>query len=128
MRKLTPTSEEIEELRQTAPAGPLVAVNLLKFNLTDGGRAAYAKYMSAASDAMPEGVKILYTGTAGPDFGGGEDWDCVGIVEYPSADVFADFIMSQEYQSKAAPIRPQALERTLWLISFPKPMEEMLTG
>ena len=77
---------------------------------------------------MPEGVKVIYTGSAGIDFGGGEDWDAVAIVEYPSTEVFAAFVMSAEYQQKAVPHRPRALERTVWMVSFPQSVEEILAG
>ena len=125
MRKLTPTAEELAALRRNSPSGPLVAVNLLKFK-PDGGRAAYSRYMEAASAALPVGVKVLHVGTAGPDFGGGEDWDFVIIAEYPSADSFADFVTSQRYREHALPLRPQALERTVWLVSYPATLDAIL--
>ena len=50
MVKLTPTLDEIEALRRTAPAGPIVITNLLRFK-PNGGRAAYAAYLQAAHAA-----------------------------------------------------------------------------
>jgi hypothetical protein len=61
MTKLTPTIEEIEALRKTTPPGPVVIVNLLKFK-PEGGREAYARYMSEASRSSYPGVEIIYAG------------------------------------------------------------------
>lgn len=99
----------------------MVAINLLKFKSPDG-LAAYRKYMAAATAAAPADLKVLYTGKAGPDFGGGEDWDFVIIVEYASVDSFAAFVTSPEYRKQAVPHRASALERTLWMASFPAPL------
>jgi hypothetical protein len=118
MTKLTPTLEELHALRKTMPPGPVVMVNLLKFK-PDGGREAYAKYARAAAGAAPEGMRIVYAGTAGPDIAGGESWDFVILAEFPSFDVFAEFIGGQKYQEQALPHRPAALERTLWMVSQP---------
>ena len=66
MNKLSPTVEEIEALRKSAPPGPVVMVNLLKFK-PDGGREAYFKYIQAATPAAPKGMRIVYSGKAGAD-------------------------------------------------------------
>ncbi len=124
MKKLSPTVEELEALRKAAPPGPVVMVNLLKFK-PDGGRGAYAKYAQAASQDGPQGMRVIYSGSAGVDMAGGEDWDFVAIVEYASFDSFADFIGGQIYQEQAIPLRPVALEKTLWMISHPVDVAEI---
>ena len=124
MRKLSPTVEAIEALRKTAPPGPVVMVNLLKFK-PDGGREAYAKYLQATSPTIPAGMRILYSGKAGADVAGGEDWDFVGLAEYPSFNAFADMAASPIYQKQAIPFRPAALEKTLYMISYPADVSEI---
>jgi uncharacterized protein (DUF1330 family) len=126
MRKLSPTVEEIEALRRTVPPGPVVMVNLLKFK-PDGGREAYAKYLQATTPVVPPGMRILYSGKAGADVADGEDWDFVGIAEYPSFKAFADMVVSPTYQIQAIPIRPAALEKTLLMISQPADVSELFS-
>ena len=100
----------------------MVAVNLLKFR-PDGGYDAYLKYIEAAMPGAPSDMKILYTGKAGPELGEGDDWDFVIIVEYSSVDSFASSVMSRPYREDAEPYRAAALEKTVWLTSFPAPLE-----
>lgn len=124
MKKLTPTADEMEELLRTAPEGPMVAINLLKFE-ADGGLEAYKKYLEAGEKVSQTEVKILFAGKTTKDFGGGEDWDYSIIVEFPSARVFADTIMGEGYQQQAVPWRPLALERTLWMPCFPASLDQL---
>ena len=92
MTKLSPTVAEIEELRSTAPKGPVVMINLLKFR-SDGGHAAYRRYLEVAWKAVAElenggapPLKSLYSGRAGKDVADGEDWDFVIVMEYADFD------------------------------------------
>jgi uncharacterized protein (DUF1330 family) len=124
MKKLSPTIEEIEVLRKTMPPGPVVMVNLLKFK-PDGGREAYARYLQAATSAMPADYRVLYCGKAGADVADGEDWDFVILVEYPSFDAFADMAVSQIYQTQAIPFRPAALEKALFMVSHSADVSEI---
>ena len=123
MKKLTPTVEEMEALRATMPPGPVVVVNLLKFK-ADGGREAYSRYWQALP-AFPPGTRILYSGEAGPDLAAGEDWDFVLLVEYSDFDALAGAATRPEYQSGAASLRPDALEKTLAMISYPAAVSEI---
>jgi uncharacterized protein (DUF1330 family) len=117
MSKLSPTVEEIDGLRRIAPKGPIVMINLLKFRPGDG-RQYYKRYIEITTTVMPQGTTILYTGQAGRDVAAGEDWDFVGIVEYPSFEAFANMVTSDVYQNIAAPLRPLSLLKTLFMISF----------
>lgn len=122
MNKLTPTIEEIEALRRTVPPGPVVIVNLLKFK-PGGGRAAYARYMEAARAAAFPGVEILHAGVAVGDVAAGEDWDYVILARYPDFDAFAGAVTHPAYQIDAAAHRPDALEKTLMLVTRPESLE-----
>ena len=116
--KVSPTVEEIEALRKTVPPGPVVMINLLRFR-PKGGREAYARYLQVASSVAPPEVSLRYVGNAGADVAAGEEWDFVILGEYPSFDVFADFMVHPVYQNEAVPLRTLALERALFMISQP---------
>jgi hypothetical protein len=121
MNKLSPTVEEIEALRATAPVGPVVMINLLKF-LPNGGREAYRRYIETATRASVDAgtvTKVIYNGTAGPDVANGEDWDYVIVVEYACIDDYANLMVHPIYQHEAIPIRKQALSKALFMASFP---------
>ena len=121
MAKLSPTVAEIETLRKTAPKGPVVMINLLKF-LPDGGREAYKRYIEASTRASVDlgtEMKVLHAATAGTDVADGEDWDYVAVVEYASIDHYADLMVHPIYQNEAIPIRQQALSKALFMASYP---------
>lgn len=124
MRKLTPTAEELDALRRDAPPGQLIAINLLKFR-NGGGVAAYRAYAEAAFSCKPADSGLIYMGRAGPEFGGGETWDFVIIASYSSAASFCDFIASEAYRERAVPLREEALERTLWMASYPATLDDL---
>ena len=123
--KLTPTPEEIESLSQRIGSGPVTIVNLLKFRDGEAGRAAYRRYMTASRPASSPRVEILYAGRAIADVGGGEDWDYIIIARYPDFADFAGTVTHPAYQVDAAAHRPEALEKTVMIVSREGPLEEL---
>ena len=68
--------------------GPILMLNLLRF-APDGGAEAYARYGAAAAPFLEKaGASIRYLGQVAGTFIGGEDWDEVILVEYPSKAAF----------------------------------------
>ena len=121
MHKLSPTVEEIRELKDEAPEGRIVMINLLKFR-ADGGREAYRRYLEAANAARREGVqppRLLYAGIVGDDFGDGEDWDFLMLAEYDDYNHYAETMLNPLYRDAVVPIRSEALEKTLFMVSHP---------
>lgn len=117
MPKVSPTVAEIEAMRTTVPPGPVVIVNLVKFQPGDG-KANYARYMEASRPAIQNaGVEVLYAGKAGKDIADDEQWDIVILARYPSFDVFADFVTHPIYQSVAIPFRDKGLKKALFMVS-----------
>lgn len=113
--KLSPTDEELAALAARIPEGPIVIINLLKFQ-PDGGREAYARYMESARGASHPEIEILHAGSVSADVGGGEDWDYSIIARYPR---FADFmsVVTSEAWRAADVHRHKALERTVMIVS-----------
>lgn len=89
---------------------PVTMLNLLAFR-PDGGRERYEEYGAAVAPLL-EGVggRIVWLGEASPALLGGESWDLVALVEYPSRQAFLDMVGSDEYQA-IAHLRTEALER-----------------
>lgn len=115
--KLGPTHDEIDRLRATAPDGPIAVINLLKFMPGPGGKAAYLRYAQAAGGARHPDCEVIHTGPAFHDFGTGEDWDYIIIARYPRFEDFAWSVTQDAWQEDGARHRPEALERTLMIVS-----------
>jgi uncharacterized protein (DUF1330 family) len=116
---LTPDPEQIHALRNEVGAGPVVMVNLLKFKQPDG-LAAMARYGQITAPLIQrQNGEVLYAGNAGPVVAGSEDWDMVLLVRFPDIESFIGLAADPVYQTRARPLREEALERTLWMVTQP---------
>jgi uncharacterized protein (DUF1330 family) len=117
-----PDAETFERLRKESPDGAIVLLNLLKYREPDG-REAFARYGQITGPLIASaGGQVIFGGTAGPVLTGSDtDWDDVLIVRFPSIESFLGMIESDTYTGKAAPIRAEALEATLWMAMNPFP-------
>jgi len=118
---LTPTVSQVEALREQVGPGPVVMLNLLKFHQPDG-REAMARYGAVSGPLlMRSRGEVVYAGEAGPLIAGreGEDWDTVILVRFPDIESFISLVADPVYQTEARPLREEALERTLWMVSRP---------
>lgn len=96
---INPSREQIEALQKLELDGPLIMVNLLKFN-PDGGAEEYARYgQKAAPFIAKAGAKVRYLGHVMATVIGGEEWDEVILVEYPSKQAFFDMTGDPDYPS-----------------------------
>ncbi len=76
---------------------PVVMLNLLAFK-PDGGRERYEEYGEGVAPLLEKaGGRIVFLGEPSPALLGGEAWDLVVLVEYPSRQAFLDMIGSEEY-------------------------------
>ncbi|MBG6120097.1 MULTISPECIES: hypothetical protein [unclassified Sphingobium] len=117
MPKLGPDLPEIAAMRERAPAGRIAVVNLLKFKPGAEARQAYARYMRHAHPAAHPDCTILHAGPAFHEFGTGEEWDYIIIAGYPCFEDFAATVSHDAWQTDGARHRPDALERTLMIVS-----------
>jgi uncharacterized protein (DUF1330 family) len=93
-----PTSEQIQELLAGPQDEPVVMVNLLRFKPTadgaDTGLSGEDTYRRYAEKMVPyvqsKGGRVLWTGRVDSQVigTGGEEFDMVAVVEYPSRAVF----------------------------------------
>ncbi len=115
---LTPNAEEVAALRDQVGDGPVIIMNLLKYN-EPGGREAFGAYAALSGPLLArEGGEVFYMAEAGPTVAG-EDWDTVAMIRFPSIDAFTRLAGDPDYLEKAPALREAALERTLWMVTQP---------
>ena len=115
MPALQPDTEQMTRFAKDAHDGPVVMVNLLKFHERAqyseddaehgediSGAKAYDRYGKGleALAADPQiGLEVLYGGSAhGYLIGGGEAWDRVLVVRYPSRQHMLRMMRDPRYQ------------------------------
>ena len=103
---VTPTAEQLEAVAASPEQGPVVMLNLLRYNdrASDGtDRTGRQAYMDYASHVVPMvvalGGSIVFQGEAGSSVIGPVDerWDEVALVQYPSRAAFLGMITSADY-------------------------------
>lgn len=95
-----PSPEQIAAIRDMDLDGPLVMLNLLRF-APNGGAEAYALYGAAAAPFLQRcGAKVRYAGDVAATVIGGDHWDEIILVEYPSKQAFFDMTGDPEYPSQ----------------------------
>jgi uncharacterized protein (DUF1330 family) len=94
---LHPDPEQIAKLRDLDWAGPIVMLNLLRFE-PGGGAEEYGRYGEAARPYLERaGARIRYLGRVAATVIGGEPWDEIIVVEYPSKRAFLEMIADPGY-------------------------------
>jgi len=94
---IEPTPEVLQQLAKLPDSGPVVMLNLLKFK-PNGGQAAYMKYSAAVQPILNKlGASMVFAGRPELCLLGGQDWDLVALLKYPSRKAFLDMIASEEY-------------------------------
>ena len=124
---IEPTEQSLAAFASEAAddAGPIVMINLLKYNGADGA----ARYQQYAAAVLPHltsvGATVLYAGDVSRRVIGDEgaiEWDAILAVQYPSRTAFLTMIADPEYL-KIHHHRAEALETseliatTSWLPS-----------
>ena len=118
-----PKGADLKRYLAEDPGGPVVMLNLLRFQPT-GGRESYAKYAAALRDTYLDkyGAEVLYAGegstvlVAEP----GQEWDAVLIVRYPSRQAFSSMVADPDYQ-QFTHFRTEALTEAVLQATVPVP-------
>jgi uncharacterized protein (DUF1330 family) len=113
---LYPTKEQLQALLADPTPGPVVMLNLLRFK--PGGEAAYRRYAEAMRKIVEgRGGRFLWSGRATAQVigAGGEGFEVVGLVEYPSRKAFVEIATSPEVAAIGVH-RSEGLEGQ-WLIA-----------
>jgi hypothetical protein len=102
------------------PGGPVVMLNLLRFEHGDG-RASYAAYLAHfRAHAESRSAEILYLGDGSTALVAedGQAWDAVLLVRYPSRQAFTDMVADPGYQ-EGTHLRTQALTEAVLQATTP---------
>ena len=92
-----PSPEQIKMIRDMDIDGPIVMLNLLRFK-PDGGAEEYARSGTAAAPHLRHsGATLNYIGEVAATIIGGEDWDRIILVEYPSKVAFLEMFSNPDY-------------------------------
>ena len=119
---LNPSPSQLKALADLPADGPLVMLNLLRFDPKtdpDGldGAARYARYKWAAGPFLQAaGGRVIWQGKPLAAFIGPEaeaDWDEMLLVEYPGKDAFMQMLSQPDYPAQ---MRTEALlDSRLWI-------------
>ncbi len=97
---LHPSAAQLQAIDALPEAGPLVMVNLLRF-APDGGREQYERYGKAAAPFLADsGATLRYIGDHLATIIGGEEWDHIILVQYPTKQAFIDMTSAPGYPSE----------------------------
>ena len=108
------SDEALSRFLAEDPGGPVVMLNLLRYQ-PDDGRASYRAYVEHLGGLGDHyGLEVLYAGDGSDPLVAeeGQDWDTVALVRYPSRQAFADMVRSPEYRS-GEHLRTVALRETV---------------
>jgi uncharacterized protein (DUF1330 family) len=122
---LYPTTEQIQNLLSAPDDGPVVMVNLLRFKARaaapdDGlsGEEAYRRYAEKmVAFVESKGGRVIWSGRVDSQVigAGGEGFQMIGLVEYPSRRAFAE-IAGDPYVQEIGVHRTAGLEGQ-WLLA-----------
>lgn len=100
--------------------GPVVMLNLLRFDAANDGAARYARYVQAVAPLLLEhGAELEYAGEDCASVIGDEPWDLLLLVRYPSKQAFFDMVESEAYQAIAG-LRSGALVDSRLVMTTPR--------
>ncbi|MDQ3035806.1 MAG: DUF1330 domain-containing protein [Myxococcota bacterium] len=97
---IDPRGKDLKAFLEASDAGPVVMLNLLRFQ-PDGGRERYAEYARAfAPFAKKYGADVVFAGDGAPALVAepGQAWDAVLLVRYPDRAAFAAMVADPDYQ------------------------------
>jgi uncharacterized protein (DUF1330 family) len=126
MKNIQPTEAQRSELLDSTANGPVVMVNLLKFNRDDDGtttksRDSYNRYMAASAPFVEAvGGHLLFMGEHNQVLIGDttDEWDLYLLVKYPSLKALIEMITNPEYMKNHV-LRENALANSALLVTTP---------
>ena len=97
---IEPDKEHLEAVRAHGYEGPVVMLNLLRFDTHNDDESRFNTYAEEVMPLLAErGAEIVYAGTAAGTVIGGETWDRVILVRYPTKIAFLEMIESDAYRA-----------------------------
>ena len=118
---LTPDLAYCEKIRSEAGEGPIITLNLVRFQ--PEGREKFAEYARISGPLLEKArADLLFLGNAGPlvaGRAGDESWDLVAVVRFANIDRFLSMVTDPTYQIEGRRLRESTLERVIWLVTYP---------
>ena len=117
---IDPRGADLKRYLAEDPGGPVVMLNLLRFN-ENGARERYGDYVEHfRRTAAPFGAEVLYIGDGSTALVAedGQAWDCVLLVRYPSRQAFSDMVRDPDYHA-GAHLRTEALTEAVLQATVP---------
>jgi len=106
---IMPTGDQFKQLMAQDYKGPIIMINLLKFE-KEGGRESYVRYSEGLQESFQRiGGEVIEGGDTIMTVIGNEVWDEVLVVRYPSIDAFIEMQRDEGYQA-VVPHRTEAIE------------------
>jgi len=115
-----PRGEDLKRFLAEDPGGPVVMLNLLRFDGA-GGRERYREYADRILVFLDRvGAEMVYVGDCATVLvaPGSHDWDAVLLVRYPSREAFSRMVADPEYQQITG-LRTQALSAAVLQATVP---------
>ncbi len=117
-----PRGADLKRYLAEDPGGPVVMLNLLRFQ-REGGRERYTEYVAHfRRTAAGFGAEVLYVGDGSTALVAedGQAWDCVLLVRYPSRQAFSDMVRDPAY-GQGTHQRPRAQVEAVLQATVPWP-------
>ena len=109
MAYLDRSEEQTQTFRDLNIEGPILMLNMLRFK-KEGGREKYREYAERNATLLAKvGGKLVSRWDSRVTLVGGEEWDSIAVVEYPSREAFLEMALSEEFQQTKL-LRKDALE------------------
>lgn len=110
------TEDGLQQYLAEDPGGPVVMLNLLRFQ-PEGGAAKYLQYVQSFAESGINddyGLQIVYGGTGHTALvaDDGQAWDMVALVSYPSRNHFVDMVHDERY-GRFEHLRTEALSESV---------------
>jgi uncharacterized protein (DUF1330 family) len=110
-----PRGSDLRRLLDEDEGGPVVMLNLLRYEDGIGARNSYVEYARRIQPFLERyGAEIVYVGDCSTSLVAPAewDWDAVLLVRYPSRQAFSQMVADPEYQ-RITHLRSEALSEAV---------------
>ncbi len=118
MTNVNPSFDELMELRDTVPEGPIVMANLIKFKSPDK-QSYFAENIGPVIGPLlgKLGAEVVYSGTAVKELIHGDNWDMTVLVKFPSFQTFIDLNSDPDWKAKGPALRQECFADTRMVLT-----------
>jgi uncharacterized protein (DUF1330 family) len=110
-----PRGHDLKRLLDEDEGGPIVMLNLLRYEDGIGARDSYIEYARRIQPFLERyGAEVVYVGDCSTSLVAPQewDWDAILLVRYPSRRAFSEMVADPEYQ-RITHLRSEALSEAV---------------